>query len=385
MSSRRNPPNRLATPLHPRLASLAPYPPGKPIEEVQREFGLKHVVKLASNENPLGPSPKAIKAMTRSAREMNLYPDGGGYALRHELAARLGVRPEELILGEGSDEVTTLLALAYLGPGRSIVTSQYAFSRYQMAAQLVGADAALVPMKNFRHDPRALFRAVDRTTRIVFIDNPGNPTGSMMTRSELASILRTIPRDVFVMVDEAYYDFACANPDYPQTLALRASNPNLILTRTFSKAYGLAGLRIGYGIARPEVIEDLERVRAPFNTSRIAQAAALAALSDNAHLRRTVTNNARGLNTLGRAMEKLGLRVVPSSANFLLVDLSPRGRLGGEVYQSLLRRGVIVRPMAGYGLPNHVRISIGTPAENRMLIQALTSVLKSPPTAPSKG
>ncbi len=364
-------PNACASLLHKHLANVAPYPPGKPIEEVQREFGLKEVIKLASNENPLGPSPKALKAMAAAAREMNLYPDGAGYYLKRGIAKRLGVGEDEIILGNGSDEITLFLALCYLGPGRSIVTSDYAFVRYRMAAELMNARAKLVPMRDFRHDTAALGKAVDDSTVLLFLDNPCNPTGAMTTRRELARLLADVPRRVLVVVDEAYYEYACGDADYPDTLALRRKHPNLIVTRTFSKAYGLAGLRIGYGIARKEVVADLERVRPPFNTNRMAQAAALAALSDSGHLKKSVANNEHGKKYLAGEFRKLGLRFIPTWANFILVDLSPRGISGSELYEKLLRRGVIVRPMGGYGLKTFVRISIGTGEENRRLAEAL--------------
>jgi len=363
-----------STPLHSHLSALAPYPPGKPIEEVQREYGLKHVVKLASNENPLGPSPRALRAMAAAAGEMNLYPDGAGHYLKLALAKKLGVTPEEIVLGNGSDEITLFLALAYLGPGRSLVTSNYAFVRYVMAAQLVNAEPRIVPMKNFRHDPRALAAAVTKSTALVCVDNPCNPTGTILKKAELAKLLRAIPAHVPVLVDEAYYEFACGDPEYPDTLALRKRHPNLIITRTFSKAYGLAGLRIGYGIARPEIVRDLERVRPPFNTSRMAQAAALAALGDAPHLNRSVKVNDQGKQYLLKQLARLGIPCVPTHANFILADFSGRCESGAALYEQLLRRGVIVRPMGGYGLANHLRISIGTAEENSALLTALQAV-----------
>lgn len=365
----------MKTPLQSHLKELAAYPPGKPIEEVQREYGLDEVVKLASNENPLGPSPRALKAMAATQHEMNLYPDGGGYYLRQALAERLGVTPEEIVLGNGSDEITLFLALCYLGKGRSIVTSDLAFVRYRMAAQLTGARSILVPMKRFAHDTRALAAAVNRTTKILFVDNPCNPTGTMIGRTNLARLLREVPRRVLVVVDEAYYEYAREDPNYPDTLALRKKHPNLIVTRTFSKAYGLAGLRIGYGIAPAEVVRDLDRVRPPFNTNRMAQAAAAAALGDAAHLRRVVATNEQGKAYLAKEFSELGLRCVPTWGNFFLVDFGKRRRQGGEVYEALLRKGVIARPMAGYGLGGHLRITIGKPSENRKLIRALKSIL----------
>lgn len=357
--------------LRPHLLDLAPYPPGKPIEEVQREYGLTNVVKLASNENPLGPSPLAVAEMKRLAGEMHLYPDGGGYYLKRKLAAALGVSPEEIILGNGSDEITIFLALAYLREGRNIVTSNYAFIRYLMAARLVNADVRLTIMKDFRHDIDATIDAVNESTALVFLDNPCNPTGAMINKRELGRLLRAVPASTLVVIDEAYFEFASSDKDYPDTLALRRKHPNLIITRTFSKAYGLAGLRIGYGVAPAEVIRDLDRVRPPFNANRLAQAAAAAALDDEAHLSRSREVNERGRSYLTDYFSHSGLAVVPSHANFILVDVSSRWPSGQWVYEELLKRGVIVRPMGGYGLKNHIRISIGRARENAALLNAL--------------
>lgn len=365
---------KLTTPLLDHVKQLSAYPPGKPIEEVQREYRLKEVVKLASNENPLGPSPRAIKAMLASAKEMNLYPDGGGFYLRSAIADRLGVAPEEIILGAGSDEITTLLASCYLSPGRSIVTSEYAFIRYKMAAMQMNAEFRLAPMKTFRHDVDELLWRVDHSTVLIFLDNPGNPTGSMMTKRELTRVLKEVPPNVLVVVDEAYYEFAAADPGYPDSITLRKKHPNLIVKRTFSKAFGLAGVRVGYGVAAPEIVSDLDRVRSPFNANRMAQSAALAALGDAAHIRRSIANNERGKRYLEKEYTRLGLGFIPTWANFHLVDVSSTGRKGAEIYEALLRRGVIVRPMGGYGLPKYVRISIGTMEENRKLIAALGAV-----------
>ncbi len=356
------------------LESLAPYPPGKPIEEVQREYGLKEVVKLASNENPLGPSPKGLKALQKAAGEVNLYPDGGGYYLKQAIAKKLGVTPEEIVLGNGSDEITLFLALCYLEPGTNIVTSDLAFVRYRMAAQIKNASTTLVPMKKFGHDIAGIIQAVNRRTRLVFLDNPCNPTGAMISERQFVRLLKAVPANVPVIADEAYYEYAKDDPAYPDTLTLRKRFPNLIVTRTFSKAYGLAGLRIGYGIARPEIVRDLDRVRPPFNTNRVAQAAAAAALGDAAHLRQSVSTNEKGKRYLVPALEKLGVRCLPTWGNFILVDVKATGWEGAALNQELLKRGVIVRPMGGYGLTHHLRVSIGTPAENRRLIAALTSI-----------
>lgn len=359
------------------LESLAPYPPGKPIEEVQREYGLSEVVKLASNENPVGPSPRALEAIRETAAEVNLYPDGGGYYLKQAIAKKLKVEPDEIVLGNGSDEITLFLALCYLESGCNIVTSDLAFVRYRMAAQIKNAETILVPMRHFAHDTGDIAKAVNLHTRLVFLDNPCNPTGSMVSRQELEKLLKAIPPDVLVIADEAYYEYAKHDSAYPDTLALRKEYPNLIVTRTFSKAYGLAGLRIGYGIARPEIIRDLDRVRPPFNTNRVAQAAAVAALDDSAHIRESVSVNEKGRRYLVPELEKLGVRLQPTWGNFVLADIEATGWNGVDLNEELLKRGVIVRPMGGYGLPHHLRISIGLPEENERLVEALTDILKT--------
>jgi len=358
--------------LNPHLGSIQPYPPGKPIEEVQREYGLQSVIKMASNENPLGPSPRALKAMAKAAREVNLYPDGAGFYLKAALAAKLGVAAEEIVLGNGSDEITGFLAQCYLGPGRELVTSDYAFLRYAMAAQLVDAQATLVPMRAMRHDLKAIGAAISPATTMLCLDIPCNPTGSSLGRRELATFLKKIPPAVIVVLDQAYFEYAQADPEYPDGLAMRRHHPNMVVTRTFSKAYGLAGLRIGYAVMPARMARDLDRVRPPFNTNRLAQAAALAALDDTAHLRRSIRVNAAGLTQLESGLRKLGVKTWPSRANFLLADLRCDAR---RAFEELLKLGVVTRPMSGYGLTSSLRISIGAAAENRRCLAALARVL----------
>lgn len=358
--------------LNPHLANLLPYPPGKPIEEVQREYGLESIIKLASNENPLGPSPRAVKAMNALAGEMHFYPDGGGYTLKQALCERLDVKAEELILGNGSDEITMLLALAYLGPGAELITSQFAFVRYRMAADLAGARTTLLPMPDMRHDLEAIAAAVGPRTRMICLDVPGNPTGTMSTKKELTAFLKRVPAEVVVVLDQAYYEYAAGDRNYADGITLRRLHPNLVVTRTFSKAYGLAGLRIGYAVARPEIVRDLDRVRPPFNANRMAQGAALAALEDEVHIRKSVETNARGLERMQRDLAELGCAVVPSWANFVLTDIGCDAK---RAFQGLLKQGVVTRPMAGPGMETSLRISIGRPAENRRCLAALKRVL----------
>lgn len=370
------PPKKIAIappPINSQLAKLQAYPPGKPIEEVKREFGLDHVIKLASNENPLGPSPRALKAMAAVAPEMHMYPDGNAYYLRQALARKLGVGANELILGNGSDEIALFLMLAYTGPGRELITSEYSFVRFRMEAELAGAPVKLIPMVNVRHDLKAIAAAVTPRTSAICLDVPCNPTGSGLTRRELKRFLDGLPQEIIVILDQAYYEYGAAlDSDFPDGLELRSRRPNLVVTRTFSKAYGLAGLRLGYAIARPEIVSDIDRIRPPFNTNRMAQAAGIAALGDAAHIRRSTEANQCGMEQLQKGFDKLGIRRWPSTANFILVDV---GRDCREAFTALLKLGVVTRPMAGIGMPTRLRISIGTRAENAECLAALKTVL----------
>ncbi len=361
-------------PFRQELANLQPYPPGKPIEEVQREHGLTEVVKLASNENPFGPSPKAVEAIAAQLTELHLYPESGCYYLRNKLAGLLGVTPENLIFGNGSDEIVALMAMAFLDNTHNIVCSERTFIRYEMGATSMGALTRHVPMREWRHDVDALAAAVDQDTRFLFLANPDNPVGSAVSAAEVRRLLETVPSSVIVVLDEAYYEYARAWPEYPDAIQWLAEFPNLVITRTFSKAYGLAGIRVGYAIGNPGIWNVVDRVRPPFNVNRLAQEAAMAALDDDGHLSRTVSGNAEGLSRFYQAFDSLGLSYVKSYANFVLVNMK---RPAAAVYESLLRRGVIVRPMGIYKLPEHLRISVGLQTENEIFIDALTNVLQS--------
>jgi histidinol-phosphate aminotransferase len=354
------------------INSIAPYPPGKPIEDVQREYGLDSVIKLASNENPCGPSPKAIKAMMKAASEMHLYPDGNGFYLKEALSKRFKFPTEMIILGNGSDEISDMLAVAYLGTENNLVCSQYDFISYKLAAQSMGAGCKEVPLKDWRVDVDGLLNAIDAKTKLVCIANPSNPIGTMLTKKELDHFFANVPSTTLVMLDEAYVEYV-ESREYCEGMKYLKKCPNLIVTRTFSKVYGLAGLRIGYGFTNPEVVKNLDRVRTPFNANRMSQLAAIAALDDGAFIKRSVETNQKGRKLLYDAFTKMGLSYVPSQTNFILVDTA---RPGAAVNESLLRQGVIVRPLAGYGLPQHIRITIGTPAENRRLIASLKKTLK---------
>lgn len=353
------------------IENLAPYIPGKPIEETEREYGVQNIIKLASNENPLGPSPKAMEAMRAALDEMHLYPDASAFYLRNELAAFLDVRPEELVFGNGSNELIELLIRTFAHGDDEILLSESTFPIYKISAQAVGRRFVEAPMKDRHYDLDAMAQAITPRTRIVFIANPDNPTGGYQTEEAIVRFLERVPERVLVVMDEAYYEYVVAT-DYPNSLALRKRFENLIVLRTFSKAYGLAGLRVGYGIARPEIVEYVNRTRAPFNVSTIAQAAARAALKDEAHVRRTSELNRQALALLGKELPALGLSFTPSQTNFYLVDFH---RPVGPVFEGLLREGVIVRPMTANGFPTSARINTGTEAENEKLLAALRRVL----------
>ena len=358
--------------LNPNLKNIPTYQPGRPIEEVARELGLsvEGIIKLASNENPFGPSPIAVAAMEKALGQLNLYPDGNAFYLKQKLATHLGVEPANLILGNGSNEIIEFVGHALLGPGSEVVVSQYCFAVYPIVTQMFGAKLVSVPAKNYGHDLPRMLRAVTPQTRIMFVANPNNPTGTVASRPDLVDLINNIPSHVLLVMDEAYIEFLDDVVDFLPFV--RRETPNLILMRTFSKIYGLAGLRAGYGIAAKELIAALEKIRQPFNLNTMAQVAALAALDDTEHVERTRANNFAGRQYLENELRKLKLMFVPSVANFILVKVGE----GQKVFVDLQKLGVIVRPMAGYGLPEFIRISIGTPAENARCIEALRKVLR---------
>ena len=359
---------KLASPF---LKGLIPYSPGKPVEEVERELGIAGAIKLASNENPLGPSPRALRALREALPESHRYPDGGGYYLKRELAAYLGVTPDSLILGNGCNEILELVARCFLLPGDEVVIADPAFVIYGMLAQLQGCNKLLVPLRAWTHDLDAMAKAITVKTKMVFVGNPNNPTGTVASPAEVTTFMQAIPEGVIVVIDEAYIEYV--SPELvPDSLRHVRQGRWVIILRTFSKIYGLAGLRIGYGIAPAPMVELLDRVRAPFNVNALAQRAALAALDDEDHVARSRNVNEQGKAYLSTEMNRLGLLYPPSAANFLLVDVRRDGR---AVAKALLREGVIVRPMGGPSLPTHIRVSIGTPHENERFIQALKAVL----------
>jgi len=354
------------------VQKLAPYQPGKPVSELVRELGLSEraIVKLASNENPLGPSPQVAQAINGAVAELARYPDGAGFALKQKLAARYSVRPNQITLGNGSNDLLELVARAFLAPGLNAVFSEYAFAVYPLATQAVGAEGRVVAAKDYGHDLNAMLAAIDGQTRVVFIANPNNPTGTWFDRAVLVDFLSKVPSSVLVVLDEAYIEYA--DDELPDGLELLDQYPNLLVLRTFSKAFGLAGLRIGYGISSADIADVLNRVRAPFNVNTLAQVAAIAALEDNEHLQRSIQINAQGMAQLKTGLDKLGLKTLPSKANFITIDFA---REAAPIDRALLQRGVIVRPLAPYGMPHFLRVSIGTEVENVRFLEALGEVL----------
>ncbi len=369
--------NRFESLAAPGVRRLAPYLPGKPPEQLERELGIKDSIKLASNENPLGPGRAARAALESALAGVGMYPDGSGHVLRSRLAARHGVELQQVTLGNGSNDVLVLLAETFLTPELEAVYSQYAFAVYPIAVQAASAGARVAPAHApghampLGHDPSAILAAIGPRTRLVYIANPNNPTGTWMSAEELDTVLCGIPPDVIVVLDEAYHEYSAGFgvPDATQWLG---RYPNLVVTRTFSKAFGLAGLRVGYALSDPGVADLLNRVRQPFNVSVAGLAAATAAVDDREHLEATLRLNRDGLDRLRAGLTSLGLSVLPSAANFVLCDLH---RPAAAVNEALLRRGVIARPVGNYGLPNHLRISTGTAAQNERLLAAMAGAL----------
>src|SRR6185295_11745943 len=355
------------------VRSIAPYQPGKPISELAREMGLdeRSIVKLASNENPRGIGPRTRAAIDAALAEIARYPDGNGFELKHALAKRYGVEMGSVVLGNGSNDVLELMALAFLGPGRAAVFSQHCFAVYPLATQARGARSIAVPAKNFGHDLEAMAKAVDDETYVAWIANPNNPTGTYARSEEIEAFLRRVPERVLVVLDEAYNEYLPHDLKVDSARWLKR-HPNLVITRTFSKAYGLAGLRVGYALAHPSVADVMNRVRQPFNVNSIALAAAAAALDDMEFVARSYAVNLSGMRQLEEGVRGLGLDYIPSCGNFITLRVGK----AAEIYKRLLRRGVIVRPVGGYGLPEHLRVTIGTAAENERFLAALAASLR---------
>lgn len=353
------------------VKDLTPYVPGKPIEELERELGIRDAIKIASNENPIGPSPLALRAVSEALSKINRYPDGDAFYLKHKLAERLGVRPENLIFGNGSNEVIEIVARTFMKPGDEAVMGEFAFIVFPIVTQAVGGKAIISPMPRLTHDLRDMLSRITPRTRAVFIANPNNPTGTMVKRGELEWFLERVPEDIIVLVDEAYFDYV-DDPDYPNSLDYHNIGKSIVTVRTFSKIYGLAGLRLGFGVSSEEIISYMNRVREPFNVNSLAQVGALAALDDREHVRMSKEINGKGLRYLTEELKRIDLPFTPSFTNFILVDL---GSDPIPVYNALLREGVIVRPMGGYGLKTHLRVTVGLPEENERFIRAIRRVL----------
>lgn len=354
------------------VLGIKPYVPGKPIEETKRQLGLKEVIKLASNENPLGPSPKAIRAIKKCLAQVNRYPDARGFYLKKRLAKYYGLAADNFVLGNGSDELIDVIIKTFVEPDENIVTSDTTFLEYEIISQINDRKIKKSPLIYFKYDLKAMLKLVDKKTKLIFIANPNNPTGTYVTKYEVADFLNALPKRVVVVFDEAYDTFIDVD-DYPDSLSYLKKNKNVIILKTFSKAYGLAGLRLGYAICPPELATYLERARQPFNVNILAQAAGLAALDDRDFLRRTRRIILAGKDFLYRELSKMGIGYVFSVANFILVDV---GRSGREVFKSMLKFGLIVRDMDQYGLKNYIRVTIGTQKENQRFIRVFKKILK---------
>ncbi|MDP3919815.1 MAG: histidinol-phosphate transaminase [Candidatus Omnitrophota bacterium] len=356
------------------IQAIRPYEPGKPIKEVERELGLRHLIKLASNENPLGPSGKALRAMRRAIREAHLYPESTAHYLVERLAVEHDVKTNQILVGNGSNEILELLARGFLSPGDEVVSSETSFLVYPILSQACGAKYVGVPMASgYRYDLEAMVQAITEKTRIVFIANPNNPTGTYVTTAELEAFLAKVPQNVIVCIDEAYINFVEAE-DFPDALSyVEKSRPNLIVMRTFSKAYGLAGLRVGYAVANEQLISYLHKIRQPFNVNSIAQAAATAALDDRFFIWRTKHLVSRGRRFFYKHFKQLGLEYLPSQANFVLVKT---GCDGNDVFQSLLKVGIIIRSMKAYGLDTWIRVTVGRRSQNSLFLRSLRECLK---------
>ncbi len=355
-------------PIPDNIKTLTPYVPGKPIEELERELGISGSIKLASNENPLGPSPKAVAAIKKALEGLNRYPDGSGFHLAQALAKKYEIDPGQVILGNGSNELIELLVRTFVRPGDEVISADPSFVVYAMITQAAGATNVVVPCKDYRHDLDAMADRITPRTRIVFIANPNNPTGTMNTSAEMERFLGRVPDHVIVAVDEAYFEYA-THADYPDSLDFLREGKNIVALRTFSKIYGLAGLRIGYGITTGEIASLMNKVRQPFNTNELAQIGAVAALADRKHVERSVASNNEGRQFLSQSFGRLGISYVPTETNFVYIETVLDGR---ELYTALLKQGVIIRPVGGKKL----RVTIGLPEENKRFVEELEKIVK---------
>lgn len=355
------------------VQQLRPYQPGKPIDELAREFGLNpaEIIKLASNENPLGPSEKAIQAIQKELTDLTRYPDGNGFELKKTLGEKLGVDTNQITLGNGSSDILEFVVKTFVNPGDDVVVSQHAFAIYGLVTQMQGGNVIQVPAKNWGHDLEAMAQAITDKTRIVFVTNPNNPTGTWNGKAQLEAFLKAVPERVIVLLDEAYFEYV-DKADYPNGIDYLEQYPNLVITRTFSKAYGLASLRVGYGVSCAQLADLMNRVRPPFNVDSLALAAAVACLKDEGYVRQSKALNDQGMAQLEAGFDQLNVNWIPSVGNFICFEIPNRAM---EMYQGLLAKGVIVRPVANYEMPNHLRVSIGTEQENQRFLLELKGLL----------
>jgi len=354
------------------IRQMTPYQPGKPISEVEREFGLTNIIKLASNENPLGPSKHAIAAAHAALEDSHIYPDGSGFAVKQKLAEFLNIYPTQITLGNGSENILEIIVKAYLNPGYSAVISQYAFLTILLLIKASGAKVITVPADNYGHDYLKMVEAIDETTRIVFIVNPNNPTGTYLNADKIHYLLKNIPPNILIVLDEAYNEYI-TDADYPDTVKLLDDYPNLIISRTFSKVYGLAAIRFGYAISSNDIADMLNRARLPFNVNSIASSMALAALMDQEHVQKSVELNSNGREQLESALLAKNFSFISEAGNFITLNVEQNGL---EIYQALLQEGVIVRPLNAYDMPNFLRITIGTYEQNERFLNALFKILR---------
>lgn len=357
----------------PHIAAIDPYPPGKPIEELERELGVTNSIKLASNENPLGPSPKALEAIREKLDGLHRYPDGSGYYLRRRIAEKLKVPMDAVVIGNGSNEILELVIRTFVRPGVEVIIPNPSFLVYQLAVQSVGGTVVFVPLKDYTIDLEGIFQAVTERTRLIFINNPNNPTGTVLSEKAFREFFRKLPPDVVVVIDEAYIEFAPDGSTFSGLDFTSSQGPWVVTARTFSKAYGLAGLRVGYGIMDPQTAAFLHRVRQPFNVSTLAQAAALAALDDHEFLERTLQSVREGLEFLYRGLDALGVGYIPTHTNFFLIGVPVDAN---KVYEAMLHKGVIIRAMNAYGLDRHIRVNVGLPEENERFLRTFAEVLE---------
>ncbi len=363
--------NQFIDNVSPCVRTLKPYIPGKPIEELQREYGLTNIIKLASNENPYGASPKAIAAAKKSCEQLNFYPDGSGYNLKKEISKFIHVETDKLCLGSGSEDILSMIARTFCQQGDETIYSQYGFGMFPIMSLGAKANPIAAPAKNWGHDLDAMHDTITDKTKIIFIANPNNPTGTWNTEQEYLSLLKNIPKHIIVVSDEAYFEFMDEDT-YPNTLALQKEFPNLIISRTFSKAYGLAGIRIAYAIAHPDIIDLLNRVRHPFNVNLVAEQTAIAAIKDQEFVQHVIEMNHKEKSFLLKQYQTMGLKTIPSKTNFITVDM---GQNAMPYYDKLLKKGIIVRPLVPYEMPNFLRISIGNHEQNERLINALREII----------